>query len=158
MTMSCFCVILFLTEKEVKMEKYEETFTFRISRKNKDTLKREARALGKHTGEHVRDFLIRPFEACPRFDGCSVNVCPLDPLQNDKNRLQNEPKCTMRKSVRKRIGKKHSKALPLKGLTKREHSGMKNWHDKTPAEQKRITEQGIKSLKALKKGINERGQ
>lgn len=73
-----------------------------------------------------------PYEDCPRYDSCDVNKCPLDPDIKHRNKVPGEGKCTMRKSVRLRIGGLHSQVLPLQGLTKREYNGLKNTHSLPP--------------------------
>ena len=55
-------------------------------------------------------------ENCPRFLKCSVSICPLDPGMALRVYVRGEPKCTMRKSVRMRLGSE----LPWKGMTARE--------------------------------------
>ena len=76
----------------------------------------------------------QPFEECPRYPGCSVNFCPLDPdsQQHRSDPGDKERKCTMRQSVRVRIGSKYPALLPFKGLTKREFNGIERWRNKTP--------------------------
>ena len=32
-------------------------------------------------------------ERCPRFQGCSANICPLDPKWRKRNHLKGEPVC-----------------------------------------------------------------
>lgn len=58
---------------------------------------------------------------CSHFDRCSSPLCPLDFYQKERMRLVDEPKCTMRKASRYRIGK--NTELPYKGLTKQEWAG-----------------------------------
>ena len=89
---------------------------------------------------------------CPRFEKCSVNKCPLDYFINQRVELQGEPKCSLGKSRRKRIGKGTN--LPYQGMTKREWSGEKRWRE-LPEEKKRIMiERGRKYLKPFQKGQN----
>ncbi len=64
-----------------------------------------------------------PYLECPRFNSCNTNICPLDPLQSEKNKLPEEAKCSMEKQVRNRIGSKYPELLKYKGLTSREWSG-----------------------------------
>jgi hypothetical protein len=87
-----------------------------------------------------------PFKLCPRFDnGCCVNKCPLHPdfkkLLSDESDPQ--VKCTLPKSIRKRLGA----SLSWKGLTDREISGQKRW-DSLPEEvkQERIKKISERSL------------
>lgn len=86
-----------------------------------------------------------PFKLCPRFDFCNINHCPLHPdfkkLISDESDPQQ--KCTLPKSIRKRLGS----SLSWEGLTKREISGQKIW-DSLPEEikQARIKKISERSL------------
>lgn len=68
---------------------------------------------------------IKPQRECPRWQRCSVNKCPLDPLQDQRNvyELDTEKKCQMEKQVRLRIGSKYPDLLPRLGLKAREWAG-----------------------------------
>ena len=68
-----------------------------------------------------------PYHECSRFDACSANVCPLDPRQIDKEDLAGDEKCTLRKSVRNRIGKLYPELLKHEGLTQTEFNRRKRW-------------------------------
>ena len=68
---------------------------------------------------------------CPRYKCCSVPICPLDPDWKKRVYLKGEPKCTMEKNVRMRLGKN----LKNKGLTQRELASQRNWN-KLGAEEK----------------------
>ncbi len=72
---------------------------------------------------------LRPFEECPRYAGCSVNICPLDPDPDLRvvHKLDKEQKCPMEKQVRLRIGSKYPALLPLQGLTTKEAAGAARW-------------------------------
>lgn len=72
---------------------------------------------------------------CPRFLFCSVPICPLDIDQDRRDYLPGEPKCTLAKSIRYRIGK--DTELPLQGLTKREWSGKQTWDALSDSEKQR---------------------
>ena len=61
-----------------------------------------------------------PFESCPRFAGCSVNVCPLDPEIDKRSRLPDEPLCTLAKTHRARIAAGFPGLLPFGGLYRAE--------------------------------------
>ena len=63
-------------------------------------------------------------ENCSRFHRCSVSICPLDPDMALRVYVRGEPKCTMRKSVRMRLGSE----LPWKGMTVRELSAYTRKH------------------------------
>lgn len=56
---------------------------------------------------------------CPKFGHCSASRCPLDPMMDKLKAYSDEPKCTLRKSTRYKIGK--NSQLPHKGLTKQEY-------------------------------------
>ena len=60
---------------------------------------------------------------CPRFSGCSVPNCPLNP-ENDKSfRLKGEQKCKLKRSLRISLGS----VLPWKGLSKHELAWKMTW-------------------------------
>lgn len=71
----------------------------------------------------MKDEKILPYHECQNYIKCSCNVCPLDPLQDDKESLKGEEKCTLRKATRLKIGIKYSNLLPRQGLTKRQWAG-----------------------------------
>lgn len=68
---------------------------------------------------------MMPFEQCPRFERCCVNVCPLHPNYKKLKSADSDPeqKCTLPKSIRKRLGV----SLAWKGMTEKEISGAKRW-------------------------------
>ncbi len=80
--------------------------------------------------------MIYPPSECPRYDRCSVNLCPLDPEMESRtvHEEDKEQKCPMEKRVRLRIGSKYPDLLPLGGLTAREHSAKARWDSMSPAE------------------------
>ena len=85
---------------------------------------------------------------CPRFAGCSVNHCPLDPEQ-DRHRPHPRDRCKvcpMEKQVRQRIGAKYPDALPRGGLTRQEHAGGLRWSKLGSAERSAIAEVGRRGL------------
>jgi len=79
-----------------------------------------------------------PYEECPRFHKCSVNVCPLDPFVYKKNKLPEEEKCTLGKTIRLRIAEKHLDLLPHRGLTSREWIGRQKWESLSIDEKSKI--------------------
>lgn len=91
-----------------------------------------------------------PPEECPRYDRCSVNLCPLDPDQGKRvaHEEDKEQKCPMEKRVRLRIGSKYPDLLPLAGLTTREHGAMARWSNLSAAQKQVIAERGRQALKA----------
>jgi hypothetical protein len=93
----------------------------------------------------AEDFL---YMKCPRFDHCSVQVCPLDADADRRIHLPGEPKCTCPKSIRVRLGKD----LPLKGLTQKEFSAQKYWENLP--ESKRTTRRLAAKEMLLKQGRN----
>jgi hypothetical protein len=52
-----------------------------------------------------------------------VNICPLDPFKNEKILLKDDPKCTLRKSIRLKLGRD----LPNLGLSNFELKARKRW-------------------------------
>lgn len=79
---------------------------------------------------------LRPFEECPRYAVCSVNICPLDPEQDRRtiHELDKEQKCPMEKGVRVRIGSKYPDQLPMGGLTRPEWAAAKRMANLSPAQ------------------------
>ena len=80
---------------------------------------------------------VEIMKQCPRFDRCSVPVCPLDLDQEHRIRLPGEPKCRLGKSARFRIGQNTN--LQFQGLTKREWSARQHWQALSEAERQRKT-------------------
>ena len=78
---------------------------------------------------------VKIMQQCPRFLKCSVPICPLDLLQDERTKLPGEPSCTLAKSIRFRIGKNTD--LPKKGLTQRELSGRLRWDALSESEKQR---------------------
>ena len=83
---------------------------------------------------------------CPRFSWCDVPKCPLDPHMNKRVAYPGEPKCTLAKSIRYRLGE----GLPYHGLTKAEWTAKKRWEEKPEEEKQRIIERGKRALATLK--------
>ena len=98
-----------------------------------------------------------PMRECPRFPTCSVNHCPLDPNQDQRQAHPDdrERKCPMEKNVRKRIGQKYPDLLPLLGLTPKEHAGITSWLNCSAAEQEAKRERSRQSLSLLPKQIKQ---
>ncbi len=64
-----------------------------------------------------------PYEDCPRFQNCSVNVCPLDPLMNEKVALPEDAKCSAQIGTRLEIVKQYPDvSFQFQGLTSKENS------------------------------------
>lgn len=78
---------------------------------------------------------IEIMKRCPRFHKCSVPVCPLDRGQDHRTRLPHEPKCTLAKSIRRRIGQ--NTTLPEQGLTKQEWAARQRWESLSESEKQR---------------------
>lgn len=70
-----------------------------------------------------------PPTECPRYDKCSVNLCPIDPDQELRtaHREDRQQECPMEKNVRKRIALCYPDLLPRLGLTTREHASAMVW-------------------------------
>lgn len=77
---------------------------------------------------------LKIMEKCPKFQRCSAPVCPLDLLQDERDSLKDEPKCTLAKSICHRIGK--GTTLKRQGYTKGEWAAKKRW-EKVPEDEKR---------------------
>jgi hypothetical protein len=63
---------------------------------------------------------MQPFEKCPRFDGCSANVCPLDPEASQRDRLASDDECKATRRTRTAIAAEFADLLPVGGLLPRE--------------------------------------
>lgn len=91
--------------------------------------------------------ISQPYHECPRFNRCSVNNCPLSfnyPfLVNYEDR---DPKCTLEKSVRVRIGSKYP-GLKYQGMTAREFNATKRYESLSVEEKERLARIGVQSLK-----------
>ena len=92
---------------------------------------------------------MEPYEECPSFIRCNCNVCPLDPDQDEKNKIPEDEKCRAEKPTRMRIGEKYAHLLPMKGLTSREYAGRKVWDAKSVTEQNKCTQRLAKWRKTL---------
>jgi hypothetical protein len=91
--------------------------------------------------------ISQPYHECPRFNRCNVNNCPLSfsyPLFVDYE--DRDPKCTLEKPVRVRIGSKYPR-LKYQGMTAKEYSGTKRYESLSTEEKERLAEIGIQSLK-----------
>jgi len=65
------------------------------------------------------------YKYCPYFQKCSMNVCPLDSLQDIREVVAGDPerKCRLSKSKRLEIVQEHNCAkLPYDGLTRKEYA------------------------------------
>lgn len=86
--------------------------------------------------------MIQLSEACPRFDRCAVNNCPLH--SDYGGRLEAHPadpeqRCRLSKLKRLRVVARYPELaakLPLGGLTPREYAGAKNEAALTPEQWK----------------------
>jgi len=68
---------------------------------------------------------VRWMRQCPRWDRCSANCCPLDPMARDRKAQPDDPerRCKSRWEARLKIGEAAAKAgakLPWGGLTEAE--------------------------------------
>ena len=90
-----------------------------------------------------------PYHECPSFNNCNVNVCPLDPLSREKERLQGEGSCKSEKPTRMRIGAKYPDLLPFKGQTKREFQAKERWNALSPEKKELFLQAGVKYQNAF---------
>lgn len=88
---------------------------------------------------------IKIIRQCPRFERCSVPICPLDLFQDERDRLPCEPKCTLGKKRRFLIGRETS--LPRKGLTSREWSARQRYNSLSEEEKDRMKNRARNQLK-----------
>jgi hypothetical protein len=91
---------------------------------------------------------------CPRFSFCSVNKCPLDYFSDLRNKLAEEGKCTLAKSIRMRIGEKCG--IPSRGLTRSEQAAMSRFEKLTPEEKEELKNRGSVALKKFKIGCSQK--
>jgi 5-methylcytosine-specific restriction endonuclease McrA len=68
--------------------------------------------------------MTEPMKLCPRYERCNAPLCPLDPDQELRTYLPGEPKCTLGKARRLKLGE----SLPRLGMTKREWSTHNSWN------------------------------
>ena len=94
-----------------------------------------------------------PYYECPRFQRCNANVCPLDPLSDEKETLKGEEVCKVEKPTRLRIGSKYPDLVVRVGYKKREFQAKQAWDRLTDEQKMSFSQQGIKALKSLKTGI-----
>ena len=88
-------------------------------------------------------------EKCPRFGQCNAPICPLDSNQDIRDSLADEPKCTLAKSIRFRIGE--DSGLPRQGLKKREWAALQRYQNQSSEERERFKRRGRESLKQHRK-------
>jgi len=81
---------------------------------------------------------LEPMTNCPRFPHCSVPICPLDRDKGRRVYLRGEPKCTLAKAVRAKLGK----MLPWKGLTPSEFVAWKRWQNMSPNKRSKFVSGG----------------
>lgn len=82
-------------------------------------------------------------DKCPRFKSCNANICPLDKLSSFRNKLKDEPSCTLAKSIRQKIGTEFG--LQKLGLSDKEFAGYKKWQNKSEDEKNEIKKRLAKS-------------
>lgn len=91
--------------------------------------------------EHIAVALA---EQCPRWETCSVPICPLDLSMEHRHKAPGDPSCPMRKSIRLRIGAQpvvyqgEEYYLPHRGMTGREWEGFQKWAKKSPEEREAV--------------------
>lgn len=86
---------------------------------------------------------MKALEKCPRFKFCNANICPLDELSSFRNKLKEEPGCTLAKSIRHKIGTEFE--LSKLGLSDKEFAGYKKWQSKSEDEKSEIKKRLAKS-------------
>ena len=87
-------------------------------------------------------------QKCPRYKFCNAPKCPLDYFQDQRTKLEEEEKCELAKSIRRKIG--DETALKYRGMTKREWAGMKIWNAKSDEAKREIIEKGKIRLAKLR--------
>ena len=92
-------------------------------------------------------------EECCRWDSCCVNDCPLSLIKYEGDPADRENKCTLAKSIRKRIGTKWK--LPNLGLKPRELSSMKREAEMSPEKKKERLDRLLKNSSIVR--LSEKG-
>lgn len=77
-------------------------------------------------------------QSCLKFQRCEAPLCPLDIDYQKRVYLKGEPKCTLGKAIRLKLGKD----LPRKGLFPKEFAAIKRWQKKSKYAQKNFIEIG----------------
>ena len=80
----------------------------------------------------------RLMQQCPRFNRCSVPICPLDLLQDRRDYVPGELKCRLPKARRLQIGQ--GTALERQGLTRKEWAAKQRWDNLSETERQAATE------------------
>lgn len=75
---------------------------------------------------------IQIMKECPHFDSCSAPICPLDLLQEIRDKGDGEEKCILSKSKRLKIAS--GTKLPLQGMTKTEWASHQRWSQLSESE------------------------
>ena len=98
-----------------------------------------------------------PETECPRWAKCSVNNCPLTDRYPDwpTDPTDSEPKCTIAKSIRTRIGSQYPTILRLGGLTPREHASKATYDALSPEAKVAMAKRGA-TLLALRRQTGQR--
>lgn len=94
-----------------------------------------------------------PYHECNSFEKCSCNVCPLDPLINEKESFPEEEKCRAEKPGRQKIALKYPNLLPYQGLTQKQFQAKKRWESLSPQLRELRLQGLVKARKSLKWGI-----
>ena len=76
-------------------------------------------------------------EHCPRFEGCSISICPLDPEADLRNKPPDEERCpfTINKKVKSQKGIRTQmpphllEFVPESGVKILHKRNQKRWHD-----------------------------
>jgi len=70
----------------------------------------------------------QPYYECPSFEKCNANVCPLDPLQHEKETLDGEAVCRSEEPTRLKIASKYPQILKERGLTHKRYQAQERWN------------------------------
>lgn len=97
-----------------------------------------------------------PYGDCPRFQRCSVNVCPLDPEMASKEvshplpllGITGDPelRCTLPRGERVQIAEQHPGVLPWSGLRPREYAALAWWESLSAEQKEEVRDRGRVSL------------
>lgn len=95
-----------------------------------------------------------PATTCSRWDACSCNRCPLDPVERATEPADPEPRCTMSKAARRRawasLPQEAQSLLPMRGMTGREWAAHQRWEAMPEEARRAMAARGREALARLR--------
>ena len=98
-----------------------------------------------------------PYHECPSFERCNANVCPLDPLQQEKETLEGEATCRSEEPTRLKIGAKYPLILNERGLIHKRFQAQERWNALSNEERGLRLQRLENARKSLKPRLKEGG-